>query len=175
VTGRLADQSLWSNAEILVKQRLFACFNSSCFVLMFDLDHLISRLFEGDLPTLPEVTEICFRLKEILMNAPNVAVIAAPVTVVGDIHGQFYDLIELFLIGGHVPDTNYLFLGDYVDRGHHSIQTISLLVCLCIRYPKRISLLRGNHETRQITQAWISSPSKSIDGTQMRKIDNGSR
>ena len=119
---------------------------------MFDLDLLINRLLQGELPTKSEVGETCFRMKEILMCAPNVAVVSAPVTVVGDIHGQFFDLLELFLVGGHVPDTNYLFLGDYVDRGHHSIQTIALLVCLCIRYPKRITLLRGNHESRQITQ-----------------------
>jgi hypothetical protein len=123
---------------------------------MFDLDYLINRLLAGDLPNLSEVTEACFRLKEILMVAPNVAEVCAPVTVVGDIHGQFYDLIELFEVGGYIPNTNYLFLGDYVDRGYHSIQTISLLVCFCIRYPKRITLLRGNHETRQITQARLA-------------------
>ena len=62
------------------------------------------------------------------------------------------DLLELFRVGGPCPLTNYLCLGDYVDRGHHSVLTITLLTCLSVRYPERITLLRGNHETRQITQ-----------------------
>jgi hypothetical protein len=56
------------------------------------------------------------------------------------------------ILGGKCPETNYLFMGDYVDRGHHSVETISLLICLKIRYPTRMYLTRGNHETRQVTQ-----------------------
>ena len=65
-----------------------------------------------------------------LTNESNVQEIKCPVTVCGDVHGQFHDLMELFRIGGKSPDTNYLFMGDYVDRGYYSVETASLLVLL---------------------------------------------
>lgn len=78
----------------------------------------------------------------------------APVTICGDIHGQFYDLLELFKHGGECPHVNYLFLGDFVDRGFNSVETFLLLLAYKVRYPDRITLIRGNHECRQITQVY---------------------
>lgn len=68
--------------------------------------------------------------RDILLKETNVQKVPAPITICGDIHGQFHDLIELFRIGGSLPDTNYLFMGDYVDRGYYSVETVSLLVAL---------------------------------------------
>ena len=62
--------------------------------------------------------------------------------------------MELFKNGGDIKTTNYLFLGDFVDRGYNSVETFELLLCLKVRYPNKITLLRGNHESRQITQVY---------------------
>ncbi|CAI4216906.1 unnamed protein product [Parascedosporium putredinis] len=101
-----------------------------------------------------DVSRLCDKAREVLQEESNVQPVKCPVTVCGDIHGQFHDLMELFKIGGPNPDTNYLFMGDYVDRGYYSVETVTLLVALKIRYPSRITILRGNHESRQITQVY---------------------
>ncbi|TIA73392.1 hypothetical protein E3P92_01647 [Wallemia ichthyophaga] len=119
-----------------------------------DLDVCIEKLLKKQLLGEALIKEICERTKQVLMRESNVVHISAPVTVVGDIHGQFYDLIELMRIGGYSPHTNYLFLGDYVDRGLFSVETISLLTCLKLRYPDRVQLIRGNHESRAVTQTY---------------------
>ncbi|EGD83471.1 phosphatase 2A [Salpingoeca rosetta] len=106
--------------------------------------------------TIPEsdVFALCDMAAEILSKESNVQPMSCPVTVCGDVHGQFHDLIELFRIGGDLPDTNYLFMGDYVDRGYYSVETVTYLVALKVRFPERITILRGNHESRQITQVY---------------------
>mmetsp|Transcript_1177 Transcript_1177/g.1841 ORF Transcript_1177/g.1841 Transcript_1177/m.1841 type:complete len:315 (+) Transcript_1177:132-1076(+) len=107
------------------------------------------------LPSVKQVEELCERAKaQLAQLASSFVEVAGPVTVVGDIHGQLFDLLELLRVGGPVPETNYLFLGDYVDRGYYSVETILLLLMLLVKYPNSITLLRGNHETRQITQVY---------------------
>ena len=92
--------------------------------------------------------------REILSVDSNVQEMICPVNVCGYVNGQFHDLMELFKIGGNSPDTNYLFMGDYVDRGYYSVETVTLLVALKVRFKDRITILRGNHESRQITQVY---------------------
>jgi len=118
---------------------------------MGDLDEQIERLKRCEYLKEFEVKAICQKAREILLNEPNVPRIEAPVTICGDVHGQFYDVMELFQIGGECPQRNYLFLGDFVDRGLYSVETFLLLIALKVRYPDRITLIRGNHESRQIT------------------------
>ncbi|XP_078429915.1 serine/threonine-protein phosphatase PP2A catalytic subunit isoform X1 [Wolffia australiana] len=119
-----------------------------------NLDEQISQLMQCKPLSEQEVRVLCEKAKEILMEESNVQPVKSPVTICGDIHGQFHDLAELFKIGGKCPDTNYLFMGDYVDRGYYSVETVTLLVALKVRYPQRITILRGNHESRQITQVY---------------------
>lgn len=119
-----------------------------------DLDYCLEQLLREKPPRLlPQETihQICHELKIQLLNTPNIVSVQTPISIVGDIHGQYHDLLEIMHIGGPLPDTNYLFLGDYVDRGYYSVETVSLLMVLKLRFPDRIFLIRGNHESRTIT------------------------
>ncbi len=95
------------------------------------LHHAQSYLFVSSI--IPFFSALLFKAKEILTKESNVQEVRCPVTVCGDVHGQFHDLMELFKIGGKSPDTNYLFMGDYVDRGYYSVETVTLLVSLKVK------------------------------------------
>ena len=164
------------------------------------LDRQIDQLLRCETITEEEVKRLCIKAREILIEEANVQIVDSPVTVCpspassrwprliesnskicGDIHGQFWDMMELFKVGGQCPDTNYLFMGacsrlcisnlkltvlclasfpllsaigDFVDRGFYSVETFLLLLALKVRYPERMTLIRGNHESRQITQVY---------------------
>ena len=118
------------------------------------LDDVIERLQAGQLPSLPELSFLVSAARLLLLSTPNLVCLSSPVTVVGDIHGQFNDLLELLLLCGPPPLSSYLFLGDYVDRGPMSVSTISLLLAMLVRHPSRVTLLRGNHESRVISRSY---------------------
>ncbi len=119
-----------------------------------DLDRILANLVESKLPTEIEIEQLCSKVKEILIEESNIVQVRSPVIICGDIHGQFEDLMELFRIGGDCPEINYIFLGDYVDRGYRSVECFLYLIGLKLKYPGRVVLIRGNHESRQITQVY---------------------
>lgn len=103
------------------------------------------RLREGQVLKILEMAKNCFA------EEPNLLAVPAPVTVCGDIHGQYYDLLKLFEVGGNPRDTPYLFLGDYVDRGSFSFECLIYLYSLKLNYGDHFWLLRGNHECKHLT------------------------
>ena len=104
--------------------------------------------------TQEEIKFLCTKSLEIFMEEPVLLEVSAPVNICGDTHGQFNDLLRLFEFGGRPPTTNYLSLGDYVDRGKNSIETMGLLLAYKIKYPKNVFLLRGNHESEIINHVY---------------------
>ncbi|KAF5375011.1 hypothetical protein D9758_000301 [Tetrapyrgos nigripes] len=101
-----------------------------------------------------EITAICQAARDIFLSQPTLIELSPPVKIVGDVHGQYSDLIRLFEMCGFPPAANYLFLGDYVDRGKQSLETILLLLCYKIKFPENFFLLRGNHECANVTRVY---------------------
>ena len=122
-----------------------------------------------------EIASVCAAAREVFLSQPTLIELSPPVKIVGDVHGQvshlslfcrgcasagprvstdeqYADLIRLFEMCGFPPQANYLFLGDYVDRGKQSLETILLLLCYKIKFPENFFLLRGNHECANVTR-----------------------
>jgi len=127
----------------------------------FDVDDMIQRLLDvgytGKVSKSlclknTEITAICLAARDVFLSQPTLVELSPPVKIVGDVHGQYSDLIRLFEMCGFPPAANYLFLGDYVDRGKQSLETILLLLCYKIKYPENFFLLRGNHECANVTR-----------------------
>jgi serine/threonine-protein phosphatase PP1 catalytic subunit len=127
-----------------------------------DVDAIIGKLLEvrGSKPgkqvslSENEIKGLCVKAREIFISQPMLLELEAPLKICGDIHGQYYDLLRLFEYGGFPPEANYLFLGDYVDRGRQSLETICLLLAYKIKYPENFFLLRGNHESATINRLY---------------------
>jgi serine/threonine-protein phosphatase PP1 catalytic subunit len=136
--------------------------NSTASSTEIDIDKIIEKLLDvkdkkpGKSVNLTEneIRALCIRSRDVFMNQPILLELEAPIKICGDIHGQYYDLLRLFEYGGFPPEANYLFLGDYVDRGKHSLETICLLLAYKIKYPENFFLLRGNHECASINRIY---------------------
>ncbi|CAL2039785.1 unnamed protein product [Caenorhabditis brenneri] len=116
----------------------------------------IGKLGTGFTSTMEEaeISDLIAECLQSFQRQPMMIECSPPITIVGDIHGQFGDVMRIFNTTGFPPDTNYLFLGDYIDRGQFSIETILLLMCIKMKYSENFILLRGNHETKLINRIY---------------------
>lgn len=128
----------------------------------FNVDNIITKLIKvrGATPgehvdlTEIEIRNLCIHSREVFMSQSILIELDAPLKICGDIHGQYYDLLRLFEYGGFPPESNYLFLGDYVDRGKQSLETICLLLAYKLKFPENFFILRGNHECASINRIY---------------------
>lgn len=101
-----------------------------------------------------QIISICDLCIEKLKTQPTLVHVSGPINVVGDIHGNLHDLLRILFNSGLPPQTSYLFLGDYVDRGNYSLEVVTLLLTMFLIYPDSITLIRGNHETRDVNSVY---------------------
>jgi serine/threonine-protein phosphatase PP1 catalytic subunit len=127
----------------------------------FQVDSMIDVLLSarktpGKQVSMPEtaIRQVCQAARQILLEQPFLLELSVPIKIVGDLHGQFDDFLSQLETVGYPPDVNYLFLGDYVDRGKRSLETICLVLAFKVKYPENFFLLRGNHETASINRIY---------------------
>ena len=118
---------------------------------MLDLDKIIETIRTGGTLDESDIVQVVRAMMGVLYMESSVLELRAPITICGDIHGQLEDLFELFDKAGGVGTDTFLFMGDYVDRGYYSMDTLMYLLTLKLKYPDKFFLLRGNHESRQVT------------------------
>ena len=113
---------------------------------------LMDHFLQGGILGRVEADDIVKTATKVLQKEPNLLYLKDPVTLVGDIHGQFFDFVKIIEVGGDPGEFQYIFLGDYVDRGAFSVEVVLTLYCIKISNPTRVIMLRGNHECRQMTE-----------------------
>eukprot|EP00428_Durinskia_dybowskii_P004679 CAMPEP_0170287512 /NCGR_PEP_ID=MMETSP0116_2-20130129/43812_1 /TAXON_ID=400756 /ORGANISM="Durinskia baltica, Strain CSIRO CS-38" /LENGTH=304 /DNA_ID=CAMNT_0010538927 /DNA_START=87 /DNA_END=1001 /DNA_ORIENTATION=+ len=101
-----------------------------------------------------QLKALCTTAREVFLSQSALLELEAPLKICGDVHGQYHDLLRIFEYGGFPPDSNYIFLGDYVDRGKQSLETITLMFAYKCKYVENFFLLRGNHECASITRIY---------------------
>uniref|UniRef100_A0A914Z7F7 Serine/threonine-protein phosphatase n=1 Tax=Panagrolaimus superbus TaxID=310955 RepID=A0A914Z7F7_9BILA len=162
-SGKQTDKSNRRKAEERIKGELESFIRKLMGAKLIDekTKTLTENKQNGSIPELDikldqkELKEICLRVREQFMLEPVLLKLQAPICVLGDLHGQFLDLrVKMMEKLGPPPKQKYLFLGDYVDRGAFSLETVTMLLAMKVRYPKHIYLLRGNHETRAVNKMY---------------------
>jgi len=104
--------------------------------------------------TSQQIANLLLLVEPIFTQEPMLVEVAAPVTMCGDIHGQVNDLVRLLDTAKWPPETRFLFLGDYVDRGPQNVDTIVLMFALKFLYPDSFYMIRGNHETKAVNAVY---------------------
>jgi len=132
-------------------------------VLEADVDSMLDRLWSvkkrhpgGQFVQFSqdEMYALCHKAREVFMEQPMLLELEAPLALCGDVHGQYHDLLRIFDSAKLPPITDYLFLGDYVDRGKKSIETVCMLFAYKVKYPENFFLLRGNHESPSVSRIY---------------------
>ncbi|KAI8887032.1 Metallo-dependent phosphatase [Backusella circina FSU 941] len=162
-TDNVNDNQLTVSSMNQLTMNSVSSMNMNANIVGPQIDDYIKRLLDaGYASKVPkqlclknsEVNAICRAAMDIFLSQPSLLELSPPVKIVGDTHGQYTDLIRLFEMGGFPPSSNYLFLGDYVDRGKQSLETFLLLLCYKIKFPENFFILRGNHESANVTKVY---------------------